>query len=111
MFAFCGRYGDMDKMWPRMQEFRDAGNSAGLFREYLWQLEQLMSAGYFVSSQNNGGAELPISAEEMETLLCLGDMPAVQESISTAIVLGSSREVGAAAPKDGGEAEKPGQTG
>lgn len=111
MFSFCDRYGDMDQMWPRLRDLREAKKSTELFREYLWQLERLMNGGYQEAVQSDGKAEEPISAAEMENMLCLGDVARVQEAISQAIVLGSSREVGTQAPKAGGEAGEQGQTG
>ena len=102
MDRFTQRYGSLEGSWKKIEELGQAGDLNAAYEEYFWQLEQLLEGGRRRVELDGGTAPaLPDLHKDRNDRFTLGDMRYIQERIAVAIVQGSQREVGAAAPKNG----------
>lgn len=95
------RYGSLEECFTQMKALWDEQNRMAVMDEYLWQLHLLMDCG---RRHRNAGwsdsKDIP-SLEDLKDLFCIGDLVEIQETVIAAITVGSQREVGVSAPKNG----------
>lgn len=98
---FCERYGTLDGCFARIKELSGANNTPELIQEYMWQLSIMLDAGYRIACKDDKEAVKPPETDEFLDAFGISDLSYIQRKVIEAIGIGSQREVGAAAAKNG----------